>query len=52
MCPSSPQAQLAQFHGSATCTHHAVVPSLLLTEGVVFMAQTAGAHWLTDVVAS
>lgn len=52
MCPSSLQAQLAQFHGSATCTHDAVVPSLLLTEGVVFMAQTAGAHWLTDVVAS
>ena len=52
MCPSSPQAQLAQFHGSATCICHAVVPSVLMTEGVVFLAKAAGAHWLTDVVAS
>ncbi len=52
MCPSSLQAQLAQFHGSATCTHHAVVPSVLMTEGVVFLAKVAGAHWLIDVVAS
>ena len=52
MCPSSLQAQLAYFHGSATCTHDAVVPSLLLTEGVVFLAQTAGAHWLIDAIAS
>lgn len=52
MCPSSLQAQLAQFHGSATRSRHAVVPSVLMTEGVVFLAQTAGAHWFTDVVAS
>ena len=52
MCPSSLQAQLALSHGSATRTRHAVVPSVLMTEGVVFMAEAAGAHWLTDVIAS
>jgi hypothetical protein len=52
MCPSSLEAQLAHFHGSATRARHAVVPSVLMTEGVVFLAQAAGAHWLTDVVAS
>jgi hypothetical protein len=52
MCPSSLQAHLVHFHGSATRTHHAVVPSLLLTEGVVFLAKAAGAHWLTDAIAS
>ena len=52
MCPSSLQAQLAQFHGSTTRTRHALVPSVLMTEGVVFLAKAAGAHWLTDVVAS
>ncbi len=52
MRPSSLQAQLAQFYGSATRTRHALVPSVLMTEGVVFLAQTAGAHWLTDAIAS
>jgi hypothetical protein len=52
MCPSSLQAQLMHFHGSATRTRHAVVPSVLMTEGVVFLAQAAGDHWLTDVIAS
>jgi transposase len=52
MCPSSLQAQLAQFHGRATRTRHTVVPSVLMTEGVVFLAQTAGAHCLTDAIAS
>ena len=52
MCPSTLQAQLAQFHGSTTRTRHALVPSVLVTEGVVFLAKAAGAHWLTDVIAS
>lgn len=45
-------AQLARFHGSATRTRHALVPSVHMTEGVVFLAHSAGAHWLTDAIAS
>ena len=52
MCPSSLQAQLAQFHGSTTRTRHALVPTVLMTEGMVFLARSAGAHWLTDAIAS
>ena len=49
--PSLVEAQLALFHGSATRTRHALVPSVVMTEGVVFLAKAAGGHWLTDVVA-
>ena len=52
MIPSALEAQLAHFHGSATRTRHALVPSVQITEGVVFLAEAAGAHWLTDAIAS
>lgn len=45
-------AQLAQFTGSATFTRHGLVRSLLMTEGVAFLADQAGAHWLMDAIAS
>lgn len=45
-------AQLAQFTGSATFTRHGLVRSLLMTEGVAFLADQAEAHWLMDVIAS
>lgn len=46
------QDHLAHFHGSATLTRHGLVRSVLMTEGIVFLAQAAAAHWLTDAIAS
>ena len=46
------QAQLAHFTGSETFTRHALVSSVLLTEGVAFLAEHAIAHWLTDAIAN
>lgn len=43
---------LAQFTGSETLTSHSLVRRVLMTEGVMFLAQAAGAYWLTDAVAS
>lgn len=45
-------AQLGQFTGSETFTRHGLARSVLMTEGVVFLADKAGAHWLTDAVVS
>jgi hypothetical protein len=45
-------AHLAQFTGSASLTRHRVIRSVLMTEGITFLSQAAGAHWLTDAVAS
>ena len=44
--------QLTQFTGSTAFTRHGLVRSLLMTEGVVFLAEAAGAHWLTDAIGS
>lgn len=46
------QAHLAHFSGSATFMRHSLVRSVLMTEGVVFLAHAAQAHWLTDAIAS
>ena len=43
---------LAQFTGSETFTRHPLIPRVLMTEGVVFLADKAGAHWLTDAIGS
>lgn len=52
MNPTQLAAQLAQFTGSETFTRHGLARSLLMTEGVVFLAEHAQAHWLTDAIAS
>jgi hypothetical protein len=52
MHPTQLQAHLAQFTGSETFTRHGLARSVLMTEGVVFLAQHAHAHWLTDAIAS
>ena len=44
--------QLTHFTGSATFTRHRLLPRMILTEGVRWLADTAGAHWVTDVIAS
>ena len=46
------EGQLTQFTGSETFTRHGLVRAVLMTEGVAFLAETAGAHWLTDAIAS
>lgn len=51
MHPTQLVAQLAQFTGSTTFTRHGLVRSVLITEGVAFLADKAGAHWLVDALA-
>ena len=52
MNPSQLRASLAHFIGSETFIRHGLARSVLMTEGVVFLAEQAGAHWLTDAIAS
>ena len=52
MHPTQLAAQLAQFTGSETFTRHGLARSVLMTEGVVFLAKHAQAHWFTDAIAS
>jgi hypothetical protein len=44
--------QLGQFTGSASYQRHGLMPNMLLTEGIVFLATNAAAHWLIDAIAS
>jgi len=46
------RAQLAQFTGSETFTRHALLPRMVITEGVIWLADNAQSHWLTDIIAS
>ena len=41
---------LAQFNGTQNYTRH--IGGLLLTDGVVYLAEEAGAWWLLDLIAS
>ena len=52
MHPTELLAQLAHFTGSETFTRHGLARSMLMSEGVKFLAVTAAAHWLTDAIAS
>lgn len=45
-------AELPHYTGSESFTRHSLRRSLLMTEGVTYLAETAGAYWLTDIVAS
>ncbi len=42
---------LAQFTGSQNFYRHSLVREVLYTEGVEFVAETAGAYWLLDEIA-
>ena len=46
------RSQLSQFTGSTSYHRHGLVRNMLLTEGVQFLAENAGAFWLTDAIAS
>ena len=52
MDAKSLHAHLAHFTGSSKFTRHALARSMLMTEGVAFLADAAGAHWLTNAIAS
>lgn len=43
-------AGLPQFHGTETWFRHALNRYILYTEGVQFVAETAGAYWLLDLI--
>ncbi len=46
------RAQLTQFTGSVTFTRHALLPRMVITEGVRWLVDNAQAHWWTDIIAS
>ncbi|MEO0514741.1 MAG: DUF6876 family protein [Planctomycetota bacterium] len=46
------RADLAQFTGDAEVYRHPLNPYVLITQGVRYLAETGGAWWLTDAIAS
>jgi len=52
MDASTIRHQIAHFTGSVTFTRHGLLPRMLLTEGVAWLAEHTQAHWLTDAIAS
>jgi hypothetical protein len=46
------QADLNQFTSSENWYRHPLVSSITYTDGVKYMADTAGAHWLLDKIAT
>lgn len=50
--PAQLQRDLDGFHGSQTFTRHWLVRSIVMTEGVTFLCEAAGAFWLADVIVS
>jgi hypothetical protein len=52
MTPQELQTALAGFSASDTLTRHGLTRRILMTQGVVFLAEQAQAHWLTDLIVS
>jgi hypothetical protein len=52
MTPEELLNALATFTGSDTLTRHGLTRRILMTQGVVFLAEQAQAHWLTDLIVS
>jgi thiazole synthase ThiGH ThiG subunit len=46
------KAQLARFTGTERWYRHPLFRDLLTTEGVQYLADHAGAHWLVDAIAA
>jgi len=44
------EADLAQFHG--TSTYYRYWLGILFTDGVLYLAERGGAHWLLDAIAA
>ena len=49
--PALDPIMLAQFTGSQNFYRHGLVREVLYTEGVQYVADAAGAHWLLDEIA-
>jgi hypothetical protein len=49
--PALDPLMLAQFTGSQNFYRHSLVREVLYTEGVEYVAETAGAYWLLDEIA-
>jgi hypothetical protein len=45
------KSDLAQFTGSENWYRHGMVRDVLYTDGVQYVAETAGAYWLIDEIA-
>lgn len=45
------QAELAQFTGTENWYRHSLAKNVYYTDGVLFVAERAGAHWLIDEIA-
>ena len=52
LTPAEIKEQLGYFYGSSDFFRHWSTRNTLYTEGVSFLANQAGAHWLIDVIAS
>jgi hypothetical protein len=52
MTPKELQSALAAFTGSDVLTRHGLTRRILITQGIVFLAEQAQAHWLTDLIVS
>lgn len=49
--PKLNPAILAHFTGTEHWYRHGLVPGITYTDGVRYCADTAGAHWLLDIIA-
>jgi hypothetical protein len=52
MTPEDLLSALTGFTGSDTLTRHGLTRRILMTQGIVFLAEQAQAHWLTDLIVS
>jgi hypothetical protein len=52
MTPEELRSALAGFTGSDALTRHGLTRRVLMTRGVVFLAERAQAHWLADLIVS
>lgn len=50
--PNELRQGLNQFSGSETWYRHSINRNMLYTDGVQYFAETAGAYWLLDIVAT
>lgn len=52
MTPQELETGLAQFTGTETWHRHGMFRQLLMTDGVMFLQEHAGAYWLIDAIGS
>lgn len=52
MTPKLTHSDLRQFTGTDQWHRHGLMRNITYTDGVLYVAETAGAHWLIDKVAT